>query len=281
MQPSKDSAPKLQAPEAGSTTQELSLPDSMSLSRVPQHVMGATGRIWSLPAPYEVPHGPNRLPTFPVSEAQVIDSLVLFLASNAPEAAHIWQTQLVSQGSPSAMLLNRAYERLLEGDRLSIIPEAPLQFAPTRVVVPKLNEKHWTWSRHHELGHGVSSRLFEPVPGETEKQAGIREESRSSEKSSEAQSDLGYITHFLSKYDSLARSYSGENLYSAVAGAALTAVYQTSMELCLLDLALPTHFLSLIHYGMGVEFVVRGHPTQEATLVLNRLVSLYLADFAP
>lgn len=281
MQPSKHSNPEPQTPNGGPSTEGLSFPDSTLLTRVPQHVIGATGRIWSLPAPYEVPHTADRLPTFSFSQAQAIDALVLFLASNAPETAQIWQRQLVSQDSYSARLLNAAYERLLEVDRLSIIPEAPLQFAPTRVVVPKLNDKHWAWSRHYELGHGVSSQLFEPLPGENETQARTREELMSREKSSEARSDLGSIAYYLSKYDNLARSYSAENLYSAVAGASLTSVYQTGMELCFRDLDLPSHFLSLVHYGMGVEFVVRGQPSPEATLVLSLLVSLYLEDFAP
>jgi hypothetical protein len=263
MQPSKHSNPEPQTPNGGSSTEDLSFPDSKLLTRVPQHVIGATGRIWSLPAPYEVPHTAGRLPTFSFSQAQAIDALVLFLASNAPETAQMWQRQLVSQDSYSARLLNAAYERLLKVDRLSIVPEAPLQFAPTRVVVPKLNDKHWAWSRHYELGHGVSSRLFEPLPGESETRARTREELTSRERSSEARSD------------------SGENLYNAVAGASLTSVYQTCMELCFRDLALPSHFLSLVHYGMSVEFVVRGQPSPEAALVLGRLVSLYLEDFAP
>jgi hypothetical protein len=52
------------------------------------------------------------------------------------------------------------------------------------------------------------------------------------------------------------------------------------MEICFQDLKLPGHFMSLIHYGMGLYFVQFGAYAPELRPVFQRLVEMYLEDFA-
>ena len=258
----------------------LAMPELNRTERVPQHTIGRSGRVWSLPGPYEVPNVSGCLPHMLANESAVVDNLVLFLAQNAPELSFMWQGELMQRGLDSATRLNAAYGRLLEKDRLQAIPEAPRDFAPTRVAIPSLGERHWAWQRHYELGHGVSSSLFDPQPGETAAQAMTREAKLHRERSAEAGSDLATITDYLSRYHELAACCTGERLARAVEGSLLKAPYQTCMQICLLDLGLPAHFMALIHYGMGVEFVMRGDSCAGAKGTLDRLAKLYQDDFA-
>jgi hypothetical protein len=112
------------------------------------------------------------------------------------------------------------------------------QSAPRCIEVPVINKDHWAYKAHFNVGHGISIVKSE--------------EDRIGQSTFEAVTDTGAILDYIRAYAELAQNYSGDNLYRAVDCAAFRDPYYSCMEVCLLELKLPGHFIALIHYGIGV-----------------------------
>lgn|GEM_PF-4687465 len=112
------------------------------------------------------------------------------------------------------------------------------QSAPRCIEVPVINQDHWAYKAHFNVGHGISIVNSE--------------EERIGQSTYEAVTDTGAILDYIRAYAELAQNYSGDNLYRAVDCAAFRDPYYSCMEVCLLELKLPGHFIALIHYGIGV-----------------------------
>lgn len=150
-----------------------------------------------------------------------------------------------------------------EGGVLHLIPERPSQPAPRDIELPTLDEKHWAWAAHYELGHGKS------VSDNFARDCGW-----------EANDDLGHIRYYLHLYKALAQDYSGSRLEAATWAPQFRGSYYTCMDICLKDLQLPSHFIALIHYGIAVQMVHIASSAPSALVVLDRLVDMYREDFA-
>ncbi len=131
--------------------------------------------------------------------------------------------------------MRTAAERTDE-ERSAAVP--PEERAPRTIEVPTITTQHWAYKAHYDPGHGVSN---------LDSDAKIEGYSRF-----EAETDTGAALDYIKAYAKLARDYTGPNLRSAVLCAAFRDPYYTCMEICLLQLKLPAHFIALIHYGIGI-----------------------------
>jgi hypothetical protein len=231
--------------------------------RVVQHTLGRTGRIWSMPASYALSTIPGALPQYSPQISVCVENAVRFVHDHAPEVFKRWMGEM--SGARLSAVVNRLTAiACAPRERVSALcAEAPAVPAPTSISLPTLDESHWAWARHYDLGHYVyhSDNLREDCE-------------------SEARSDLSIISWYLAFYDKLAQDYSGERLIDAVCQSQFRDPYYTCMEICFQDLKLPGHFMSLIHYGMGLYFVQFGAYAPELRPVFQRLVEMYLEDFA-
>lgn len=152
----------------------------------------------------------------------------------------------------------------------------PTAHGPTSVDVPQIDEHHWAYRNHYELGH------FKHASDDVAKDCAY-----------EAQSDVGSILSYLRRYDQLAQDYTGERLACATETPLYTQPYQTCMALCVFTARLPSHFLALIHYGIGVQFIdmrrtdrvalvpPSQRPSDPSSRLFERLTQLYVEDFSP
>jgi hypothetical protein len=143
--------------------------------------------------------------------------------------------------------------------------------------VPDISPDHWYYKRHFTVG---SYRAPVALPD--------------SEKVGEVAQDIASLRFYLGRYDSLARETTGQNLFEATTWALFRAPYFSCMEMCIRDLALPSHFLALIHHGIGAHLAI-GQPylswnhratsaaeqlcLQKTLEVFNCLTKLYREDF--
>ena len=231
--------------------------------RVPQHTVGATGRIWSLPAPYQIPDSRGQLPQFSISNGSCVANLIRFLQAYEPALLSRWHGEVSSlKEKHPGIVINAALQTIASEAALHVVPEKTAAHLPATVTVPTLNESHWSWSLHYELGHGksVSDNYHEDCRNE-------------------ALSDLGSMRFYLEKYRQLLHERSGERLKSATWAPLFNGPYQTCMEICLVDLKLPAHFISLIHHGIAVQFVHFSAFAPTADAVFSRLAEMHAEDF--
>jgi hypothetical protein len=154
---------------------------------------------------------------------------------------------------------------------------APTSPPPTKVDVPEIHPDHWYYKRHFTVG---SYRAPVALPD--------------SEKEGEVAQDIASLLYYLESYDALARETNGQKLFEATTWALFKAPYFSCMEMCIRDLALPSHFLALIHYGIGAHIAIgqpylswnhrTTSPEEQACLqttqeVFNLVANLYRADF--
>ena len=110
---------------------------------------------------------------------------------------------------------------------------------PRAIELPSIDEHHWYYRRHFNIGNYVVDAR-DPKAAST----------------IEAQQDVASLRHYLSRYDVLAKDTSGRHLFDATTWAAFRDTYFSCMEMCIKDLKLPSHFLALVHYGIGAHLAI-------------------------
>jgi len=255
-------------------------------SLVDRATLGASGRVWKLPfdaVTYESP----RVVSFSGPLEQDCAALACEVVRAAdPKLFQEWRTAFLNYRSlfphgtetASTECLRSApptfrFSPLMISESVMKTPSPP----PQRVEVPDIDPSHWYYKRHFTPG---SYRAPVPVP--------------ESEKVGEVAQDISSLRFYLKAYDALARETTGQNLFEATTWALFKAPYFSCMEMCIRDLSLPSHFLALIHHGIGAHFAL-GQPflswnhrssseaeqlcLEKTQAVFNRLAQLYCEDF--
>jgi hypothetical protein len=175
-----------------------------------------------------------------VCDTDVMNATAEFLQRYQPELlARLAQNLPRNFDERPSLIANYAIRTAAERtDEERSAAVAPRERAPRSIVVPTISTDHWAYEAHYDPGHGVS--------GLTSK-AQYDGYSRY-----EAETDTGAVLDYIKAYAKLAQDYTGTNLRDAVLCAAFRDPYYTCMEICLLELKLPAHFIALIHYGIGV-----------------------------
>lgn len=206
-----------------------------------------------------------------------VESTLKFLATYAFDDLRDWSNAVGEK-------IQRAYREMIDAAieySSSCKPCEPpaipaTTHAPTHVAVPQIDEHHWAYRNHYELGH------FKHASDDVAKDCAY-----------EAQSDVGSILSYLRRYDDLAHDYTGKKLAHATETPLYTQPYQTCMTLCVFTARLPSHFLALIHYGIGVQFIDMRRTDRVALIppsqrlsdpssrLFERLTQLYVEDFSP
>jgi hypothetical protein len=263
---------------------------------LPTRIQAPSGRIWEIPfqITHREPFDPNTeiMQIFP-SEPIVIRAATEFGLRYAPEHMHDFVSCL--KVFQSGWQLKIGLE-VLSGKHSEIpayknsIPVVVTERAPRHVDVPEISNSHWAYHRHFSPGHGINYRLTE--------------EQWLAASHAEASSDVNIICSYIRHYDRLARRYDAESLMKAVYFASFRDPYKTCMQICVMDLKFPPHFVSLIHYALGFHFLsannveslkdggpacVQYTPEQRAAhhvayqsgfRLFTELLRLYIEDFA-
>lgn len=111
--------------------------------------------------------------------------------------------------------------------------------APFTFRDPKIDDDHWSIPVHHNPGNYTTRGSGKP------------------EKLSdwELASDIESIRMYLSEYKKLSKDVSGRNVWSATYDPGFRDPYYTCMEIGIGEALLPSHFLSLVHYGIGIQLM--------------------------
>lgn len=242
------SAPK-KAPQ-GSPPNEQAYHSPQSL--VERVSIGSTSREWRLPFD-AYSHAPTKTLSFSgPNEYDTARNACDFLRVNAPALYTEWKSSyfkafpdreaagIAARNFNLPVAVRALVEVEPQTDRSTNEPSKvsnPHPLAPPRAIeLPIIDEQHWYYRRHFNIGNYVM---------------GARDPHAASV--IEAQQDIASLRHYLSRYDALAREITGVNLFEATTWAAFRAPYFSCMELCIKDLHLPSHFLALVHYGIGVH----------------------------
>ena len=244
----------------------LPLPAAPPPPDIPIHApcTGLSGRVWSLPFVIinrDIPGSGSTNVTSSLSEREITLSTALFIREHAPE---IFEECMFIADSSSQMSLLANPQRVLLGRPPPRSPDE-IHHPPQFVETPIITKEHWYYFKHFNVGQNMAH------VADREAACHI-----------EIKSDLACLRSFLSLYDKLARDYSGQNLFNATHWPGLTDPYFSCMQLCLGELALAPHFLTLINYGIGLQFTnitAQFMRTPVPIKVFDTLVALYLEDF--
>lgn len=259
----------------GVTPSELSPNRKARIEVLCQHSRGATDRVWSMP--YSIERSASMDPADPmlqtnIREAACIQNTISFLGTHAPAALHTWIEGMRDKlDEPYEPLIRAALEYKHAPEPHEVRYDIQPSPAPHEVTLPLLAEGHWAYQRHFNPGRQRNS--FDDY----------EEVSRD-----EVRQDIGSIRRYLHEYDRLAKGYTGEQLYEATDTPKFTDPYYTCIDVCVFDCKLPSHFLALIHYGIGLQFLWRTGVTSvhrrfgEDTIMplFDALTSLYVRDFS-
>lgn len=236
--------------ERAQDAEELTPPRSL-VSIVKQYTQGSTGRIWSLPFDIKVfgewtPKGVVVM-NGPSSYAAT-KGVCEFLREADPDMYSRWyrtatplaRAALGHRASPedSGMAAFLATKPEEAGHRPKPTPVHVATGGPIEFDIPQLKRGHWLYDRHRVAGNYVYHKASDK------------------ELDAEAQSDVDSITSYLEAYRELASKPLGRRLFEASFRAQFRDPYVSCMELCLVELKIPSHFLALIHYGIGVHGAV-------------------------
>jgi hypothetical protein len=217
---------------------------------------GATGRLWHLPFEGTLKREDSRAPTgSTISISVPIEGIVVrktceFLREHAPGLyRQLWhQCKAAYPIDPNFPQTTRIAREIVNPIQ-SIPREARsaestrdddiLRKAPFSLKTPSIGADHWAYQRHLNPGHFI-----------TAKSGDLKELS-----TLEAKSDVRAILEYISRYSELASDIKGKNLWRATHEPDFRSPYFTCMELCIGELQVPSHFLSLIHYGIGLHFM--------------------------
>ena len=257
-------------------TQSSSLPARKArVDVLCQYSRGATGRVWAMP--YALHRSASMDPADPmlqvhIREGACIQETIAFLGAHAQAPLQAWidgmQGKLHESYEP---LIRAALEYKRAPQTHEVRYDAQPVAAPHEVIIPQLTEQHWAYQRHFNPGRQRNS--FD------EYNAASRDEVRQ---------DIGSIRRYLQEYARLATTYSGAQLFDATDTPKFTDPYYTCIDLCVFDCKLPSHFLALIHYGIGLQFLWRTGSTRvdrrygEDTIMplFEALTTLYVEDFS-
>lgn len=131
---------------------------------------------------------------------------------------------------------------LVAATRRPPIPIPATEPAPRNLPSWNLPSSHWAAQRHSTSIHSGKATYSE----EYQKEILAFEE----------RTDRGCIEQYLNKYSALSANYSGAKLDEATRSPKFSDVYETCMALCLGEAGMPGHFLSLIHYGIGLQHLL-------------------------
>jgi hypothetical protein len=205
--------------------------------------LGDTGRVWKVPfgmvAPEPFKFGDDSIQMY-VNDIEVMIAAAEFLQRYKPDLlASLVQNLPNKHDDRPSLIANHAIRTAAERTDQERSAAVKLQErAPRTLGVPTISEDHWAYKVHYNAGNGVNNLGSD---------AEIEGYSRF-----EAETDTGAALDYIRAYAKLAKDYTGENLRDAVLCAAFRDPYYTCMEICLLELKLPSHFIALIHYGIGV-----------------------------
>jgi hypothetical protein len=213
-------------------------------SRVDAPSFGASGREWKLPFSMAWVGNPHRVSFSGPNEYTVALATSIFIQAHAPTLFKEWKAAVIQAFSTSHQRSYqprgvRALLELYEIQEQDPGPPEQLRTSvprPTSVETPDITSTHWYYQRHCNVGNYI---------------AHSRDPLRDSQ--IEVTQDIASLKFYLSQYDALAKSYSGEALLMATTWAQFRAPYFSCMQLCLTDLDLPAHFMSLINHGIGIH----------------------------
>lgn len=233
--------------------QGVALTDSVTIGR--------TGREWRLyieakkcSVSRDTPSGID-ITRRVTDEATVVRDTCEFLRQHAPALYrelydHLFKLRPVDPNTPYKDEGNTA-KRLARFD-VKPLEQKDLSFAEdksevlegrgnTSFEVPKIKIRkgHWARDVHDNTGNYTTEK------------SGDRAELRRTER----ESDIGSIKEYLKNYRKLARHVSGESLWLATYEPSFRDPYYTCMQLCIGEAQMPSHFLALIHYGIGLHMM--------------------------
>ena len=262
-QHASQNSPDVAPPDAGS----LKMPFVPRIELLPQHIAGATGRVWSMP--FEMQWGAvhqNESPklTFFANNTPVIRNTLRFLVHNAPDALEPFMAFMGEKEPRTFSWMSQYLKEEKDAGAITTADAARVPIsAPRSFALPALDEHHWAYRMHYEIGHGVS------IPDNFE-----------SDCRREALSDLGAMSWYIERYNELAKQYTGRALERATDGAQFRDPYYTCMQICFKDMEIPPHFMALVHYGIGTFMLTWGCHKEVTRPLYDRLVSMYTEDFA-
>lgn len=225
--------------------QSLALPPRTQT--IPSRIQAPSGRIWEIPFTVEhcEPFDPSRemLQMFP-QEKGAIRAACEFALKHAPEqlndfisALGVFQSGWQMQAGLSAVAGN-------DRDTPEYTKQQPVESpekAPRHIDVPSIPNTHWAYKRHFNPGNGINYQLTD--------------DQWLAASHGEATSDMGSILGYISHYNTLAHRYDSAALRDAVFFGRFSDPYKTCMQICIMDLKFPPHFVALIHYGLGFHFL--------------------------
>lgn len=268
---------------------------------LPERTVGATGREWCLPckiyagedsSPRSIQFG-ARLSL----DSQAAHAACTFLSRYAPEEYARWREVFLSLPDWNTRK-PRTLENMLpwSAERALILTEAstaahahPLQDRPPRgaceppperVLAPEIGPEHWYYKAHHNPGHGGKVCVNPAAAADDE----VRQ-------------DIASLRSRLRRLDSLASATTGQALFAASVGQYLGGdTFWSFLQMCVADLRLPSHFLTLFLYGVGADHAMQQgsvtvwDPKRElhegnrrlleaSHAVFNRLAEMYCEDF--
>ena len=221
------------------------------------HVLGATGRVWSMPVDLRLsgpwnPTDPSLVTTWRGLDEYYVSRVTCeFLREVSPVLYREWHSAAV--GLAKRVLSERvshtkhgahgllethpheAVQRLFQQQPRPVPQPCRISFEP-----PDLKPGHWLYERHSDAGNFVTRAVGK---------AGRR---------AEAESDCESISEYLVNYKKLTEELTGKRLFEATKGVEFRDPYTSCIELCLLELKLPSHFMALIHVGIGVQLALGG-----------------------
>jgi hypothetical protein len=233
------------APHIITTTTALTLPHvERGQGRVDAPTVGSSGRVWRLPFSIEHAEGLNQVRFSGPTEHDAALSTCRFLRAHTPDLFEEWRNQIVlaqlrdnpSRGLPFAM---RALADTGSIADMIAAPGTEKIEAPRSVHIPTVGEEHWFRRRHQTVGNYIACSK-DPI--------------RDSQL--EFEQDYSCLTFYLSRYNTLAETYSGEALFEATTWASFRDPYFSCMQMCLFDLNLPQSFMALVNHGIGAQLAM-------------------------
>lgn len=217
--------------------------------------VGRTGREWHLPFEVKLDRTAtsDRSSAVQVSWYRSEDSIVRmtceFLRTNDPKTYHELHKHLKSHLPTHP---DFPEDRRVARDAVAPLPpEAstlrapreqttpPSKSASFSITIPDIGPNHWAYKRHSTVGNYCSEKS-----GNKDEMIDL-----------EVAQDVKAITRYLKLYQELTESVRGKNLWKATRYAAVRDPYLTCLEICVGELQTPSHFLALVHYGMGLHMM--------------------------
>ena len=200
-----------------------------------------------------------------------IGTTIAFLAHHAPKDLRVWIDGVEGRlDTPYEKIIRAALEYQGTQNIVATTIDKEPPPAPSEVPIPTLDKHHWAHQRHFNPGR--QRNHFDDY---------------NEVSTDEVRQDIGTIRRYLQEYDRLAKHYSGVSLTDATDCPKFSDPYHTCIDVCVFDIKLPSHFLALIHYGIGLQFLwqtARNTPDRrlaEHTLapLFERLTEFYVEDF--